>query len=176
LTSFLSNKRQKVVVNGKESKWESVLSGVPQGSIIGPILSIVFINDMPEAVNSFIQMFADDAKVFAEAASVEQRRQLQEDLIALLDWSRKWKLVFNAKKCKVMPLGKNNNMLKYYTEEEELDRLQALKLPSLLYRRQRGDMIEAYKFTHGLYKVEPSPLRIDTNNITRGHLCKLEKP
>ena len=66
MKSFLNDRRQKVVVNGEESEWKEVLSGVPQGSVIGPTLFIIFINDMPESVESFINMFADDAKLFAE--------------------------------------------------------------------------------------------------------------
>ena len=121
ITNFLSNRRQRVVVNGKESSWESVLSGVPQGSVIGPSLFIIFINDMPDTVKSFIQMFADDAKVFTETATEHQRAQLQGDLEALLGWADRWQLAFNAKKCKVMHLGKQNCQHKYYRNDVELE-------------------------------------------------------
>ena len=63
LTSFLTQRRQKVLVNGKSSGWCDVLSGIPQGSVLGPVLFIIFINDMPDKITSMVHLFADDTKI-----------------------------------------------------------------------------------------------------------------
>ena len=274
LQDFLNNRRQKVRIGDEESEWEQVLSGVPQGSVIGPTLFIIFINDMPDVVQSFIELFADDAKVFAEIKDDHHNGILQEDIVALQGWAEKWQLAFNAKKCKVMHIGRNNPKREYIMDEEKLqevecekdlgvwvdnqlrmqehtanqvkkankllgmirrsftyldseslcilykslirthleyantvtspqtereaillenvqrratkmvpaiahldyvDRLRELKLPSLKYRRRRGDMIETFKYTHNINKVNPSPLPLEQNSTTRGHSYKLEK-
>lgn len=274
IRQFLKDRRQKVVVNGEDSEWENVLSGVPQGSVLGPTLFVLFINDMPEVVSSFINMFADDAKVFTEVSNDAEHAGLQQDLNELLKWAKAWQMVFNAGKCKVMHLGSKNSKYEYQMGEVTLEttecekdlgvwvdqdlkftehitqqvakankilglirrsfstlnkhtfnlmykslvrthleygnvicypqyekdaillenvqrratkfvpelrdkdyeeRLRELNLPSLKYRRKRGDMIEVFKYTHGLYDIQPSPLPRDQNTITRGHLFKLEK-
>ncbi len=87
------------MVNGETSEWSDVLSGVPQGSVLGPLYFIVFINDMPDAVQNLIALFADDAKLFCEMSSQEDHDALQSDLTKLQDWSSKWQLRFNATKC-----------------------------------------------------------------------------
>ena len=111
--AFLSNRQQCVRVDDTLSNWISVISGIPQGSVLGPILFVIFINDMPEMVKSMCQLFADDAKLFR---SVDLRDEtsnltLQEDLEILHHWSEKWQLPFNTGKCKVLHLGHNNESL-----------------------------------------------------------------
>ena len=64
IEAFLSNRRQKVCVNNELSDWSQVISGVPQGSILGPILFTLFVFDIPDAIDSFISMFADDTKLY----------------------------------------------------------------------------------------------------------------
>ena len=92
ISSFLSGRRQKVVVNGEASAWSSVISGVPQGSVLGPILFIYYINDMPGVVHGFIQMFADDTKIFTSIINEESRIRFQKDIDNLQSWSVKWQL------------------------------------------------------------------------------------
>ena len=77
---FLSDRRQRVVINGERSAWKNVISGVPQDSVIGPTMFVLFINDMPEVVTSCIEMFAGDAKVFEAIMTEQDRSDLQEDL------------------------------------------------------------------------------------------------
>jgi hypothetical protein len=276
IAHFLIGRKQRVMINGTASEWGEVLSGVPQGSVLGPVLFICFINDMPEEVQSLIRIFADDTKIFAKVMTDDDQRKLQEDINALKSWSDRWQMKFNAGKCSVMHLGYHNSNREYQMGDEaskttlketkcekdlgvhvdpslqfsqhcakaasranqlvglikrsfcyldkdmmtklikglvrpvleygnaawsplfkkdanaiekvqrratrlvpalrELeyeDRLRAMKLPSLAYRRLRGDMIDCYKFTHGLYKVNPNILvpdkKHESEHETRGH-------
>ncbi len=264
--------RQRVKVNGSPSSWVEVISGVPQGSVLGPVLFVIFINDMPEQISSFLSLFADDAKLYAKSSTPEQQSTIQEDLSKLQSWSDIWQLHFNKTKCKTLYLGKNNVKKPYHMQnnqdrvildetvaekdlgvmiDQELkfechiaeairkantklgmikrtfvcldepmlsqlyialvrphleyanvtwspnqqqhiqaieavqhratrlipgisnlpyeERLKRLKLPSLSYRRLRGDMIEAYKYCHGEYEVHEKPFKFlrDVNSATR---------
>jgi hypothetical protein len=265
-------------VAGTFSTWVEVMSGVPQGSVLGPILFVCFINDMPDVVESFIYMYADDSKIFRKVNFIYEAESLQKDLDSLQEWESKWQLRFNVDKCKVMHLGGNRNShVKYYmkgsvlqetTEEKDLgvwfsndlkfsthvaksvskanqvlglirrsfthidcelmsllftalvrphleygnvvwhpfllkdiqmiekvqhratkmvpglaklqyeDRLKRMNLPTLAYRRLRGDVIEVFKYMHGIYTVDSThilPCHNALGPITRGHSMKLEK-
>ena len=105
INSFLSQRKQRVVVNGAYSQWNDVTSGIPQGSVLGPTLFIIYINDLPETVESMVHIFADDTKIYRKIATENDCVKLQKDLDILQEWSSKWLLSFNAKKCKVMRLG-----------------------------------------------------------------------
>ena len=274
-SSFLVGRRQRVIINGNSSEWANVTSGVPQGSVLGPLYFVLFINDMPKTVENYIALFADDAKIFAAIRCPEDHKSLQNDLTQLQAWTEKWQLRFNAQKCKSIHFGRNNPQHQYHightplesvTEEKDLgvaidnelkfdihtekqvnkansqlglirrsfdtldketfinlyksmvrphleychaisyprlerqakllenvqrratklvpelkdleyeERLRRLKLPSLRYRRERGDIIEAYKFLHDYYDVENNPLTLDdATRRTRGHSLKLKK-
>jgi hypothetical protein len=110
---FLKDRKQRVVLGNSVSNWTGVTSGVPQGSVFGPVLFLVFINDLPLLVKSFVELFADDTKVYATVQD-ENDNKLQEDLDALCRWSEAWLLGFNISKCKVMHLGRNNPKLAYF--------------------------------------------------------------
>ena len=105
INSFLSQRKQRVVVNGAYSQWNDVTSGIPQRSVLGPTLVIIYINDLPETVESMVHIFADDTKIYRKIATENDCVKLQKDLDILQEWSSKWLLSFNAKKCKVMRLG-----------------------------------------------------------------------
>ena len=106
LSAFLSNRSQVVKVNGTESRSSPVISGIPQGSVLGPLLFVLYINDLPEQVTSSVFLFADDTKVLRKVTSLEDAVILQNDLEALERWSDKWLLEFNPDKCHVLSLGK----------------------------------------------------------------------
>ena len=110
IRSFLTKRKQRVVVGGENSQWSDVISGVPQGSVLGPILFILYINDMPSSVKTSIALFADDAKLYSPCYNFNL---LQADLDSLSLWSRKWQLTFNPCKSKVMHVGRTNQRIQY---------------------------------------------------------------
>ena len=83
LHSFLANRRQRIVVNGSSSRWSTVLSGVPQGTLLGPTLFLLFVNNFPDRVVSGIKMFADDCIIFCNVNSPQDHLALQSDLNSL---------------------------------------------------------------------------------------------
>jgi hypothetical protein len=113
IQDFLSERVQRVTLNGKSSQWSQVTSGVPQGSVLGPVLFIVFVNDLPEETASIAQMFADDTKLFRTIKDSEDYNQLQHDIDELVKWSKAWKISFNSTKCKVLHIGRNNTNSSY---------------------------------------------------------------
>lgn len=285
IKQFLTGRRQKVRVGQAESAWSEVISGVPQGSVLGPVLFVCYINDLPDIVSSFIYMYADDTKLFRRAGNGEDQEGLQWDLDLVGGWADKWQLCFNVEKCKTMHLGGSNHecgvkyemkrpngqlpqILDETKEEKDLgvwisnnlkssahiaaavnkanqilglirrsftymdiplmkqlytslvrphleygnviwqpylkgemdllervqhratrmipglarldyeERLKKMDLPSLTYRRARGDAIETYKYLHGIYTVDSSsmlPLHTTDGVTTRGHSLKLQK-
>jgi ribonuclease P/MRP protein subunit RPP40 len=119
IAAFLSGRKQKVRVNGSESSWAPVLSGIPQGSILGPILFSLFVNDIPGQVKSLISMFADDTKIYTALSADDSMFQLQEDLWILEDWANRMLMKFHPLKCKILHLGKNNPQSRYYMHKED---------------------------------------------------------
>lgn len=274
LTSYLTGRRQRVVINGTSSGWTSTISGIPQGSILGPLCFILFINDLPRLVENSIVLFADDVKLFGPTESVDQHESIQNDLNEVIHWTHLWQLPLNLKKCAVLHLGQKNPRRPFYMGQEEVrtstsekdlgvivdenlkfhehtaevikkarrilaiikrtfsyldrrifkklyqalvrpileygniiwgpmfiadqkkiegiqrratklvvkgrnipyqTRMQELSLPSLSFRRKRGDMIAIYKMISGLMKTE-GVIRMANGTLnTRGHHLRLEK-
>ena len=280
IESFLSNRTQYVNVNDNFSDKTPVLSGVPQGSVLGPCLFLYYINDLPDVIKCLIKLFADDSKAYQAIKAVSDNKLLQQSINDLVQWTEKWLLKFNNDKCKILHLGKNNPKYKYFIKqgdqttelletvsEKDLgvfidpylsfdkhisytikrarrmsgmllrtiknkyptimtslfkalvrpileyavavwcpykkkhineiekvqrqftkhikglrklsypDRLSKLKLPSLEYRRLRGDFIEVYKILHKIYDplTTHSLLTLDLNLKTRTNSLKLKK-
>jgi len=285
--AFLVDRRQRVAVNGFFSSWMDVLSGIPQGSVLGPLLFVLYINDLPDSIASSIFMFADDTKLYREIRGEDDLIILQSDLNELQRWSRMWLLQFHPEKCKVMSVTRKNdpdertynmrknnagadNRHRLSSTEEEIDlgvifdrkltfeqhistkvnkanqmmglvrrsfkhldpenfrwlfkaivrphleyantvwsplrkkditmienvqrratkmlpglkdlsypeRLRKIGLPTLAYRRQRGDAIETYKIVRGVYDEDAAPElppHVNRNSTTRGHQYKLQK-
>ena len=113
IENWLRDRRQRVVVNGEASDWVSVTSGVPQGSVLGPLLFIIYVNDMDDEISAKISKFADDTKLGMNVAKPEKIEELQEDLRKLGEWSEKWQMPFNVNKCKVMHTGHRNPHAQY---------------------------------------------------------------
>ena len=113
IEQWLTDKRQSVVVEGEVSSWKSVLSGVPQGSVLGPILFLVYINDLEEGVTGKILKFADDTKLFRKVKEIGDKQNLQYDIDKLVKWSEKWQMLFNFGKCKCLHTGSRNTGMNY---------------------------------------------------------------
>ena len=99
---FLTGRTQQVVLEGKRSCTTNVTSGVPQGTVLGPLLFLVFINDLPDAVTSNIRLFADDALLYRSIHSNDDAKTLQDDLNHLQTWEKTWQMAFNPDKCEVL--------------------------------------------------------------------------
>ena len=108
----------RIMVRGEYSEWVDVISGVPQGSVLGPILFLIYVNDIPETVNCSIKTFADDTKLFRTVKTIDDCNILQNDLNTLSQWTSDWLLSFNVDKCKVMHIGKNNPKIDYIMRTE----------------------------------------------------------
>ncbi len=279
IEGFLIGRRQRVLVNNIPSREERVTSGVPQGSVLGPVLFLIFINDLPDALDVAVRIFADDTKIFQEVNEKEDQLILQDNLHKLEEWAERWQMRFHPQKCTVMHIGKDieefqytmktdgqNVNLKYTTEEKDLgvltdnllqfeqhcetavnkanrilavirrsfkyidkdvmltlykslvrphleygntiwhpklkrvikslesvqrratkmvpslanlsypERLKELNLPTLVYRRRRGDMIQAYKIFHNQYDLDKDIFfQTPTDCRTRGHPYKVFK-
>ena len=107
------------MANGADSSWSQVTSGIPQGSVLGPLLFLLFINDMSDDITSSIKIFADDTKAYKDEQTEDDMLILQKDVDSLCDWSLKWQLKFNATKCTHMTYG--NPMIRSQYKMEEGD-------------------------------------------------------
>ena len=106
--NWLVDRRQRVVVNGVPSGWTAVTSGVPQGSVLGPLLFLIYINDLDEGIISRVSKFADDTKLGIDAADPALVECLRLDLVRIGEWSEKWQMPFNTDKCHIMHVGSRN--------------------------------------------------------------------
>jgi hypothetical protein len=119
-TDYLANRCQRVVVRGESSEWGEVASGVPQGSVVGPLLFLLYVNELPNVVICGMKMFADDTKLYRIMKEDSDILALQGDLDELSEWSRAWLLKFNAGKCKTMHIGSSNqNMIIVWEQKVE---------------------------------------------------------
>ena len=119
IEAFLTNRKQRVKLSDTKSKWANVLSGIPQGTVLGALLFLIFINDLPEHIkNSIIKLFADDAKFYKLIREAEDAAELQQDLNAACDWTIDWQLMFHPDKCKVVRLGKDNKKFNYTIKDQ----------------------------------------------------------
>ena len=111
ITNFLNNRKQRVVVDGSFSNYADVESGVPQGTVLGPLLFLLHINDLPSCVNSKVRLFADHCLLYREIKNNQNQIDMQRDLDALMDWGSTWGMKFNAKKCNIMRVSRSRKPL-----------------------------------------------------------------
>ena len=101
LENYLSDRFQRVLLNGQTSSWRPVLAGVPQGSILGPLLFLIYINDVPNELKSNAKLFADDTSLFTIVKDkTESATILSNNLSEISKWIYHWKMLFNPDPCK----------------------------------------------------------------------------
>ncbi len=113
IDSFLSGRSQKVLLEGHSSSPASVTSGVPQGTVLGPILFLIYVNDIGQNIDCNIRLFADDCIVYKEISAVTDASKLQQNINLLMDWEQKWQMSFNIQKCHIMTISKKRSPLQF---------------------------------------------------------------
>jgi Reverse transcriptase (RNA-dependent DNA polymerase)/Endonuclease-reverse transcriptase len=116
--SFLKNRTYRVRANGVYSESHKVESGVPQGSVLGPLLFLVYISDLVTNIKTNISFFADDTKLYCNPLLAAD--DLKLDLIAIEDWTTNWQMSLNVRKCTVLHIGQNNPKYRYQLESNSL--------------------------------------------------------
>ena len=171
IRAFLTDRQQKVLVNGVESSWSPVESGIPQGSILGPVLFTLFVNDIPSFIHTHISMYADDTKIFCPIINDDDAMDLVEDLANLQEWARKMQMRFHPTKCKVMHLGSNNPRYNYYMQDSYTETTcQQHTLQATHVEKDLGIYIDAeLKFTKHIEE------KVNTANRLLGYLRRTFK-
>ena len=130
IDSFLCFRQQRVVVNGVKSDWAPVLSGVPQGTVLGPLLFSLYINDISSDIESEIRLFADDCVCYREIKDEKDTMKLQRDIDRLGSWARKWGMRFQPVKCNMMQLTRKRIKkihASYTLEGTNLENVESIK-------------------------------------------------
>ena len=143
IRNFLSDRTMQVSVGDSKSQEKSVLSGVPQGSVLGPLLFLLFINDLPEGMKQLVKLFADDVKMIVNPNHMPE---IQLDLEKLCIWESVWLLKFNTDKCFVLHIGKHNPENKYIFSSSTLKTTDKEKDLGVIFNRglDFSDAISAF--------------------------------
>ena len=113
ISKFHTCREQRVVVSGEHSPWTHVKSGVPQGTAIGPLLFLIYINDLPNTIHSTVPLFAEDCVLYREINNQLDSQELQKDLDELTKWEHDWQMHFNPDNCFVMRLTHARNIKQF---------------------------------------------------------------
>ena len=97
-----------MVLNGSFSMWSHVDSGVPQGSVLGPLLFLIYVNDIDDCIINRLSKFADDAKLLGIVSDMEKVESLRRDLHNLYEWSMDWLMLFSIEKCHTIHFGSSS--------------------------------------------------------------------
>ena len=135
IITLLTNRKHRV--SGNLSNWTYAKSGVPQGSVLGSILFVIFINDMPNLVWNSCKLFADDAKIDTSS--------LQGDINSQTQWSHIWNLPSNEEKCKSMKIGKENTAQTYQMNEHELEQVEEEKDLAVITDKKPSNFIHTLR-------------------------------
>ena len=109
IQAWLCFREQSVLVEGEKSAPLSVMSGVPQGTVLGPLMFLIYINDIGLNIKSCIRLFADDTLLYATVSSKDDAHTLQQDLDSLVAWTTFWQMSLNREKCKILNVYRSKN-------------------------------------------------------------------
>ena len=141
LENYLSDRFQRVILNGQSSSWRPVLAGVPQGSILGPLLFLIYINDLPDNLKSNAKLFADDTSLFTIVKDKnESTNTLNNDLSLISKWAYNWKMLFNpdpSKPAQEVLFSRKNQILVHPTIS--LNSVQVERVP---YQKHLGVILD----------------------------------
>jgi ribonuclease P/MRP protein subunit RPP40 len=115
IEAWLIDRQQRVVIDEYTAIRRIVTSGVPQGSVLGPLIFVLFINNLPDCITQHITLYADDSKLINVVNSKADCEALQADIDAAVDWTHRRQMFFNLEKCKVMHFGQENKCTHVYT-------------------------------------------------------------
>ena len=131
INSWLSGRTQQVVLDGQASDPVPVLSGVPKGSVLDPVLFLIFINDLLDNIRSSVRLFADDCVLYRNIHSLQDCLALQEDLTSLGQWEADWQMKFNVAKCHSMRVTRHQHhkqiLFGYSLHNQTLENVQSAK-------------------------------------------------
>ncbi len=127
IENWLSNRKRRVVITGTASDWAPVTSGVPQGSVLRPVLFIIYINDIDVGLNNFIGKFTDDTKIGISVISDRNRHSLQDNLNKVSVWSARWGMLFNIEKCHILQVGTRSLKYSYEMSSKKLESVHCVK-------------------------------------------------
>ena len=171
---MVTNRKQRVVINGKKSEWKDVTSSVVQGSVLGPVCFTMYMNDMERTLDSTVSMFADDTKLIRPIVTENDRDILQHDIDKLTRWTSKWQMKFNVSKCSVLHFGHNNPRHKYtmdgsylQSKEEEKD-LGVTVSTTMKFSKQCAESVKKANRVIGI-------IRRNFSNFDRNVILKLYK-
>ena len=129
LGDFLTNRKQQVVIAGQQSLSDDVTSGVPQSSVLGPLLFLCFINDLPERIKCKVKLYADDVLLYTPINNIDDCHRLQNDLTTLEQWASKWNMVFNPTKCEFLRVSNKTNQIsmQYFIQGQIIQEVSSVK-------------------------------------------------
>ena len=129
IQNFLMHRTQQVVVEGEKSSTGDVISGVPQGSVLGPTLFLIYINDITTNIKATVRLFADDTALYQKIHQQSDATSLQKDLDTLQDWEEQWQMGFNVSKCHVLSVTNKKNPIKssYFLHQQPLEKVNSAK-------------------------------------------------
>ncbi len=166
IENWLSNRKQRVVINGTALDWPPVTSGIQQCSVLGRVLFIIYINDINVGLNNFIAKFADDTKIENSVISDRDRQSLQDYLNKISAWSARWEMPFNIKKCHILQMGTRNLKYDYEMSGEKLESVHCVKdlgvtiTLNLKFSQQCKDAVGKANRMLGFIKIFPSRIKI----------------
>ena len=123
LESWLTTREQKVLVDGEKSRLVKIKSGVPQGTVLRPLMFLLYINNIGENIGSSVRLFANDSLIYMAVSSRNDCQRLQDDLTTMVNWSKKWQMIFNPSKCYTLRItkGKQPVIYPYHMEGQVLE-------------------------------------------------------